>query len=159
MYCLRSLGSRDRGSNPTWMFGVVMRLFCVCVVLCLGRGLATSWSPVQGVLPSVNEQETEKSALCSKGGTRGRKKIEANTHDSVTTHPYPDHNSLVACLLNKHMYTTELTYWENSAEAVPQWSQKMYAQSLQFRILVLLVTSFGAKPAISSFNFQVQTFN
>jgi hypothetical protein len=40
--------------------------FCVCVVLCLGRGLATSWSPVQGVLPSVNYQETEKSALCSK---------------------------------------------------------------------------------------------
>jgi hypothetical protein len=30
-----------------------MCLFCVCVVLCLGRGLATSWSPVQGVLPSV----------------------------------------------------------------------------------------------------------
>jgi hypothetical protein len=30
-----------------------MCLFCVCVVLCLGRGLATSWSLVQGVLPSV----------------------------------------------------------------------------------------------------------
>jgi hypothetical protein len=43
-------------------------LMCVCVVLCLGRGLATSWSPVQGVLPSVNYQETEKSALCSKVG-------------------------------------------------------------------------------------------
>jgi hypothetical protein len=31
------------GLNPThaWMFGVCMRLFCVCVVLCLGRGFAT----------------------------------------------------------------------------------------------------------------------
>jgi hypothetical protein len=28
-------------------------LFCVCVVLCLGSGLAASWSLVQGVLPSV----------------------------------------------------------------------------------------------------------
>jgi hypothetical protein len=28
-------------------------LFCVCVVLWLGRGLATSWSLVQGVVPSV----------------------------------------------------------------------------------------------------------
>jgi hypothetical protein len=35
------------------MFGVCMCLFCICVVLCLGRGLATSWSLVQGVLPSV----------------------------------------------------------------------------------------------------------
>jgi hypothetical protein len=31
----------------------VYMLFCACVVLCLGRGLATSWSLVQGVLPSV----------------------------------------------------------------------------------------------------------
>jgi hypothetical protein len=47
----------------------VCAFFCVCVVLCSGRGLATSWSPVQGVLQSVNDEETEKSALCSKVGT------------------------------------------------------------------------------------------
>jgi hypothetical protein len=35
------------------MFDVCMRLFCVYVVLCLGSGLATSWSLAQGVLPSV----------------------------------------------------------------------------------------------------------
>jgi hypothetical protein len=31
-------------SNPTkaWMFGVCRRLFCVCVILCLGRDLVTS---------------------------------------------------------------------------------------------------------------------
>jgi hypothetical protein len=34
---------------------VCMRLFCVCVALCLGRGLATSWSLVQGVLLSVEK--------------------------------------------------------------------------------------------------------
>jgi hypothetical protein len=52
---------------------VCVFFFFVCVVLCLGRGHGTSWSPVQGVLPSVNDQETEKSALCSKVGARGRK--------------------------------------------------------------------------------------
>jgi hypothetical protein len=42
------------------MFGVCMRLFCVCVVLCLGSGLATGWSLVEGVLSSVkNDYGTE----------------------------------------------------------------------------------------------------
>jgi hypothetical protein len=45
------------GSNPTQgiMFGVCMRLFCVCVILCLGRGLATGWLLAQGALPSVKK--------------------------------------------------------------------------------------------------------
>jgi hypothetical protein len=55
------------------MFVVYVR-FSVCVVLCLGRGLATSWSLAQALLPSVNDQETEKSAPCSKVGARGRGK-------------------------------------------------------------------------------------
>jgi hypothetical protein len=40
------------------MFSVCV---CVRVVLCwcTGRGLAASWSPVQGVLPTVPDQETE----------------------------------------------------------------------------------------------------
>jgi hypothetical protein len=42
------------GSNPTQTYWYLcVRLFCVCVVLCVDSGLATSWSPVQGVLPSV----------------------------------------------------------------------------------------------------------
>jgi hypothetical protein len=59
------------GSNPTQGMDVwcVCTFFCECVVLCLGRGLATSWSLVQGVLPSANDQETEKSTLCSKSGS------------------------------------------------------------------------------------------
>jgi hypothetical protein len=35
------------GSNPTRAIDVCVRLFCV------GSGLATGWSPVQGVLPTV----------------------------------------------------------------------------------------------------------
>jgi hypothetical protein len=42
------------GSNSALGMNVwCVRLFCVCVVLCVGRGLATGWSPVQGVLPTV----------------------------------------------------------------------------------------------------------
>jgi hypothetical protein len=32
---------------------ICVRLFCVCVVLCVGSGLATGWSPAQGALPTV----------------------------------------------------------------------------------------------------------
>jgi hypothetical protein len=57
-------------SNPALGMDVwcVSRVFCVCIVLCLGRGLATSWSPVQGVLSPVKDQEIEQSALCSNVG-------------------------------------------------------------------------------------------
>jgi hypothetical protein len=40
-------------SSPIQGMDVCMRLFCVCVVLCVGSGLATGWSPVQGILPTV----------------------------------------------------------------------------------------------------------
>jgi hypothetical protein len=49
----RKPGSWVRIPRKAWMFGMCMCLFCVWVVLCLGSGLATSWSLVQGVLPSV----------------------------------------------------------------------------------------------------------
>jgi hypothetical protein len=38
----RALGSWVQIPLKAWMFVVCMRLFCVCVVLCLGSGLATS---------------------------------------------------------------------------------------------------------------------
>jgi hypothetical protein len=41
------------GSNPTRGMDVCARLFCIYVVLCVGSGLATGWSPVQGALPTV----------------------------------------------------------------------------------------------------------
>jgi hypothetical protein len=42
-------------SNPTQGMDVwcMYAFFCVCVVLCLGRGLAMGQSLVQGVLPCV----------------------------------------------------------------------------------------------------------
>jgi hypothetical protein len=41
------------GSNPIQGMDVSLRLFCVCAVLCVGNGLATGLSHVQGVLPTV----------------------------------------------------------------------------------------------------------
>jgi hypothetical protein len=41
------------GSNPSQVMDVCVRLFYVCAVLCAGSGLATGWSPIQGVLPTV----------------------------------------------------------------------------------------------------------
>jgi hypothetical protein len=42
------------GSNPTQGTDVyILCLFSVCIVLCVGSGLATGWSPVQGILPTV----------------------------------------------------------------------------------------------------------
>jgi hypothetical protein len=43
------------GSNPTQGIDVYVRLFCVCVVLCVGSGLGTGWSLVQGVLQTVQK--------------------------------------------------------------------------------------------------------
>jgi hypothetical protein len=48
------------GSNPTQGMDVCVRLFCVCVVPCVDSGLATDWSPVQGVLPTVYSIKTLK---------------------------------------------------------------------------------------------------
>jgi hypothetical protein len=41
------------GSNPTEGMDACVHLFCVCEVLYVDSGLATGWSPVQEVLPTV----------------------------------------------------------------------------------------------------------
>jgi hypothetical protein len=49
MNCLHPLKRWDRGFESHSRHGCLcVRLFCVCVVLCAGSGLATGWSPVQG---------------------------------------------------------------------------------------------------------------
>jgi hypothetical protein len=41
------------GSNPIQGMDIRVRLFWVCIVLCVGSGLATGLSPVQGVLTTL----------------------------------------------------------------------------------------------------------
>jgi hypothetical protein len=43
----------DRGFEYHSSMDICVHLFCVCVALCLRRGLATGWSRVQGILPTV----------------------------------------------------------------------------------------------------------
>jgi hypothetical protein len=57
------------GSNTTQGMDVFVRVFCVCVVLCVGNGLATGWSPVQGVLPPVYRIKKLKKRSMSKKRT------------------------------------------------------------------------------------------
>jgi hypothetical protein len=55
-------------SNPTQGIDVIVRLFCVCVVLWEGSGLATAWSLLQGVLPTVYRiEKLKKRPKSSKG--------------------------------------------------------------------------------------------
>jgi hypothetical protein len=62
------------GSNPTQGVDVCLHLFCVCVY----SGLASGWSPIQGVLPTLlrwrNRSETKRftDALCFRQGQRER---------------------------------------------------------------------------------------
>jgi hypothetical protein len=54
MDCLRSLGHCDREFESIWKHGCLwVDLFRVCDVLCVGSGLATGWSPAQGVLSTI----------------------------------------------------------------------------------------------------------
>jgi hypothetical protein len=54
-------------SNPTRGMDVCVHLFCVCVVLCVRNGLATGWSPVQGVQPTVCRLRSWKSGQDPQG--------------------------------------------------------------------------------------------
>jgi hypothetical protein len=53
---------------------VCARLFCVCLVPCIGRRLAKGWSPAQEVLPTVNGIKKLKS---DQGPTKGCRAIKA----------------------------------------------------------------------------------
>jgi hypothetical protein len=61
----RTLGSWVRIPIEAWMS--VVHLLCVCVVVCVVSGLATGWSPVQGVLPSVYRIKKPKNGHGPKG--------------------------------------------------------------------------------------------
>jgi hypothetical protein len=67
------------GSNPTGGMDVCVCVYSVCVVLCEGSGLATGWSPVHRVLPTVCRLRNWKSG---QGPTKGSRAIERITFSS-----------------------------------------------------------------------------
>jgi hypothetical protein len=64
------------GSNLARGMDLCVCLFCV-YVLCVGSGLATSWSPVQGVLLTVYRIKKLKTGR----GPKGRRAIETKKHE------------------------------------------------------------------------------
>jgi hypothetical protein len=68
----RTLGSWVRIPLTAWMSVCV---YSVCVVLCVGSGLATDWSPVQGVLQTVYRLKKQKNKNRGQGPTKGCRAI------------------------------------------------------------------------------------
>jgi hypothetical protein len=92
MNSLRSLGGRDYGFESRLWHGCLMyvRVF-LCVVLCLGRALATSWSPIQGVLPPVKRSRNWVISPILSSRVRGQEgNIYIHTHTLIFSHLFPD---------------------------------------------------------------------
>jgi hypothetical protein len=66
-------GLKHEPSSPAWTLGSWVGIpleACLCAfILCVGRGLATGWSPVQGVLPTVYRLRNWKRGQGPKGCT------------------------------------------------------------------------------------------
>jgi hypothetical protein len=78
MNCLRPLEHWDRGFESHSRHGC-LSAFILFALSCVGNGLATGWSPVQGVLPTVLglgnwiEPKRFTDAPCSKLGATGKR--------------------------------------------------------------------------------------
>jgi hypothetical protein len=78
---------------------VCVHLFCVCVVLCRGRGLAIGWSPIQRVLLTVYKIKKRKSGEDPTKGYRGIGRLKQNNWGwgfAELAHPCWDHCTTVA---------------------------------------------------------------
>jgi hypothetical protein len=86
----RTLGSWVRIPLETGM--------SVCVILCVGSGLAAGWSPVQRVLQTVCRLKNWKKRTKVHKGCRARdRQTYANLHDIITSFKYankPERTSL-----------------------------------------------------------------
>jgi hypothetical protein len=75
-------------SNPTRGMDVCVSLLCVCVVLCVGSGLATGWSPVRGVLPAVYKGKKVKLPYNRPWRPIGLLDVEAPTFSRPSAHTW-----------------------------------------------------------------------
>jgi hypothetical protein len=74
IFACSEVGIVGLNPNKAWMIGMCVFLFCVCVFLCLGRGLATSWSLVHGVLPSLKPSWNWEISSALQSGSERRNK-------------------------------------------------------------------------------------
>jgi hypothetical protein len=73
---MASLDAGVVGSNPTWGKDVYVYVYVYSTVVlsCVGRGLAMSWSLVQGTLPPVLDYWSETESLWIPHAPVGNKK-------------------------------------------------------------------------------------
>jgi hypothetical protein len=90
---MKRLRSWVRIPLRTCMFGVCMCLFCVCSLPCLGSGIPTSRSLVQGVLPIVKRLGDWKAARAHKG-CNAIQKIKTNFEPKVINFKESDHTEM-----------------------------------------------------------------
>jgi hypothetical protein len=64
--------TRIMGSNPTQVMDVCVCIYSVFVLSCVRSDLATAWSPIQGVPPTVYKIKKLKSGQGPKKGSRAR---------------------------------------------------------------------------------------
>jgi hypothetical protein len=83
---------------------VCVRLFCGCVTLCAGSGLATGCSPVQGLLPTVCRIKKLKNQLRSNKGLWSHRLINIQIEkqiDLLNKYPFYNTNILVLACFTK----------------------------------------------------------
>jgi hypothetical protein len=92
------------GSNSTRGMDVCVRLFCVCVVLCILGGLPLVWSPVQGVLRTV---ESEKWLRPNKG-------LVGTIHSKPSTSQSQSRNHQLLSNDSVNMFPRRYNSWINN---------------------------------------------
>jgi hypothetical protein len=114
MKCLRPLEHWKFGFESHSRHGCLcVSLFCVYVVLCVGRGLSTGWSSVQGVLPPVYMNKKLKTRPRPNKGLQNHN----NNNNNNTTGTGPVNNNGHAITL-RHAVVIDLLSTCNSTSRV-----------------------------------------
>jgi hypothetical protein len=130
-----------------------MGLFCVCVVLCLDRGLATSWSPIQGVLPSVKWSMKLRNHPCApkweRDGENRQKDVKWKYVIMEITNQTPSFKQQ-----REFEWTELMDYWRNAPKSVnlrPMkdmrfsrlWLWRNQSSGMWHRVDIVLTGFFG----------------
>jgi hypothetical protein len=130
MNCLRSLECWDHGieSHSRHWCLYFLCLFCVYIVLCVGRGLATGRSSVQAVLPTVYRIKKLK-----KQPSRPKKGLSSNNNNKISVEQWIVKGItlqqlrtsiyLMMILLSRNIYK-----WQHSTPTAYEHNKNLYFQ-------------------------------
>jgi hypothetical protein len=136
------------GSNPTQGMDVYVLLFYVCVVLCVGSGLATDWSLVQGVLPTVYRIKNLKKRPRSnkKAVEPQRKKINMISHNIIINRHLEVMTELKECwdkwLILRYTRHEELSAVQPQLTAIIAMRNHYWAQQTYENNMIHIFVSF-----------------